>query len=460
MNLARPIANGAVRCVALLITFVASIAILNPRRPKTFMPLVINPQERSWIPYEPTSHFSLQNIPFGILNREGVPRVATRIGDVVIDLAMLTELGLIPDLPGVSEGVLPLDPSALSQLRSAMYELLEESSQVLRDDVSARERALISARSASMMMPFLARGYVDFYSGIHHASNVGKMFRPDMAPLLPNYRSLPVAYNGRASSLFCSGTAIQRPYGQIKKGDGPPQFAPTEELDFELEMGFVIGKSNGKGDPISPDRAQEYIAGFVLVNDWSARDVQRWEYQPLGPFLAKSFGTSVSPWIVTPDALEPFRCQGMEQVPAPLDYLQHKKWGHFKIELEISLRTKEMSCPEVISKTDSLQLYWSFGQQLAHQTSNNTPIEPGDLFASGTISSESAFSDAIGGFGSLLELTYRGSKPIKIGGSGVERGFLQDGDEVAFSGYCQGDGFRVGFGEVEGEILPAVYKPA
>lgn len=386
--------------------------------------------------------------------RDGLPRAVSRIGDVLLDLELLMESGDLPTNSGFSGGAINPDPAELSRLRQALFELLRAENGQLRDDTAKRERALFSAARSRMGLPLRSRGYVDFYSGIHHASNVGKMFRPEMPPLLPNYRSLPVAYNGRASSLYPTGTPIQRPYGQLKRANVDAVFAPSEELDFELEMGFYVGRGNGTGDPITPDNAFDHIAGFVLVNDWSARDVQRWEYQPLGPFLAKSFATSVSPWLVTVDALEPFRCEGMIQDPAPLAYLKTNEFGHFAIDLEVRLRAEGMTDSSVISRTNSLNLYWSAGQQLAHQTSNRTPVEPGDLYASGTISSETAFSDSIGGFGSLLELTYRGAKPISVGPN-VERAFLQDGDELTLTGWAQGEGFRVGFGEVTGQISPA-----
>ena len=303
--------------------------------------------------------------------------------------------------------------------------------------------------TARLLMPIKPAAFVDFYSGIHHASNVGKMFRPDMPPLLPNYRYIPVGYNGRASSVVVSGTPIRRPKGQTKgPNDENPTYAPTKELDFELEMGFFVGKPSAMGETVPIEEAPDYIIGYVLVNDWSARDVQRWEYVPLGPFLAKSFATSISPWIVLPDALEPFRVEAIEQDPTPLPHLKSKKPLTFDIKLEVQLRSTKMDQAQMISASNAKYLYWSFDQQIVHQASNGTPLSWGDLYASGTIS-----GPLEGSFGSMLELTWKGSKPISVGNE--ERTFLEDGDTLILTGYCQGDGFRVGFGNVAGTVLPA-----
>ncbi len=417
---------------------------------------IVPADARSWIEVSRDSHFSIQNLPFGAGFRfdereesaEAVECVA--IGDFALDLPVLAEEGLIDFSPGpVPFAWVAYDgPEGLSALRKQVYELLREDNPRLRDDVELRKRVVIPREDLSMMMPIPPRAFVDFYSGIFHASNVGKMFRPDMDALLPNYRHLPVGYNGRASSVVPSGEPIVRPFGQQKVGDDVV-FAPTKELDFELELGFYTGAENLMGEPIPIDEAEDFMLGFVLVNDWSARDVQRWEYQPLGPFLAKSFATSVSPWLVTLDALLPFRVEGMPQEPKPLPHLQNPGPAHFDIQLEVTIQTLQMETPQVISRSNARNLYWSFAQQLAHQASNGTPVEAGDLYASGTISGETPDS-----FGSLLELTWRGSKPITLS-SGETRTFLEDGDVLTMTGYCQGDGFRVGFGEVSGEVLPA-----
>ena len=300
------------------------------------------------------------------------------------------------------------------------------------------------------MTPMHIGAFVDFYSGIHHASNVGKMFRPDMPPLLPNYRWLPIGYNGRSSSIVPDGSDIERPRGQIKVGDDDPIYVPTRELDFELEVGFFVGAETEGGETVPVADAESYMMGLVLVNDWSARDVQRFEYQPLGPFLAKSFATSISPWIVTLDALAPFRCEGMTQEPAPLPHLASVGRAHYDIELEVSIQSAKMTQPQVICRSNTKHLYWSFAQQLAHQTSNGTPLEAGDLYASGTISGPEK-----GMFGSMLELCWRGTEPIALTETGETRTFLEDGDTVIMSGWAQGNGFRVGLGEVRSTVIPA-----
>ncbi len=414
---------------------------------------IVPADRRSWVPVGPDSHFPIQNLPFGLgCTEEDTETVLVRIGDFALDLCELSMAGLIPeaDFP-ILHSLIDLDRSDLQRLRKICYGLLEESQPRLRDDSQLRERALLPVDRFEMMVPVEIPTFVDFYSGIHHASNVGKMFRPDMPPLLPNYRYLPVGYNGRASSVVPSGTPIRRPKGQVKSPDREaPQYIPTQELDFELEMGFFIANGNELGEPIPIGSADDHVFGFVLVNDWSARDVQRWEYQPLGPFLAKSFATSVSPWIVTLDALEPFRRKGPEQHPKPLEHLAQTKPGHFDIRLEVALKTAAATKPQVISRSNALNLYWSYAQQLAHLTSNGANAEPGDLYASGTISGPDE-----GTFGSLLELTWRGSKPIMIQETGEKRTFLEDGDTLIMTGYCQGDGFRVGFGEVSGTVTPS-----
>jgi len=309
-------------------------------------------------------------------------------------------------------------------------------------------KASFAIEEVQLTLPVSPRAFVDFYSGIHHASNVGRMFRPEQAPLLPNYRHVPIGYNGRASTVFVSGTDIKRPRGQQKRGENVV-FEPSRELDFELEMGFYIGRtSEGRG--IEPDEFTEYAAGMVIVNDWSARDIQRWEYQPLGPFLAKSFATSVSPYIVSFDALEPFRIEGMPQDPEPLPYLQATQPWHYDIELEVSLKTDKMTKPQVICRSNTKHLYWSMAQQLAHQASNGTIIEPGDLYATGTISGPEE-----GQFGSMLEASWKGEKPLLMEETGETRTFLEDGDTVAMTAWAQGEGYTIGFGEVIGTVHPA-----
>ncbi|AIE85059.1 fumarylacetoacetase [Fimbriimonas ginsengisoli] len=415
------------------------------------MSLVIPPDAKSWIAVDPDSHFPIQNLPFGLAAREDDNEtVVVRIGDFAVDLCQLSACGLLPeeDFP-VLHSLIDLDREDISHLRRLVYELLKEDNPTLRDDKELCSEALIPIDQVDMLVPVEIPAFVDFYSGIHHASNVGRMFRPDMPPLLPNYRHLPVAYNGRASSVIPSEVPVRRPKGQTKGADDPvPVFGPTKELDFELELGFFLSEGNDLGEPIPIGSAEDHILGVVLLNDWSARDVQRWEYQPLGPFLAKSFATSISPWIVSLDALEPFRVEGAPQEPDVLPHLQPSKPSHYDIHLEVAIQTEKMTQPQVLSRSNAKYLYWSFVQQLAHQTSNGTNTEPGDLYGTGTIS-----GPAEGTYGSLLELSWRGQRPIKMTETGEERTFLEDGDTVIITGYCQGDGYRVGFGELRTTVM-------
>lgn len=393
------------------------------------MMTIIPSTARSYVAVEPDSHFPIQNLPFGMAKIGGwqEPVLVSRIGDRVILIP-----ALLPDAP---LSLATATRAQLSEIRKFLAEKLDITSASLSDE------SFIDASEVEMILPIKPTAFIDFYSGINHASNVGTMFRPDQAPLLPNYRHLPVGYNGRASSVVVSGTPIPRPRGQTKgANDELPTFGPTKELDFELEMGFYVGQSSALGEVIPIDQVQDRMLGFVLVNDWSARDVQRWEYQPLGPFLAKSFATSISPWVVLADALEPFRTSPMPQEPAPLPHLAAYKPMVYDIALEVLLNG------HTICHSNAKHLYWSFDQQLAHQSSNGTPLEAGDLYASGTISGSEPDS-----FGSMLELTWRGTKPLEVGGE--TRKFLEDGDTLTIVGYAQGDGFRVGFGEVSGKIV-------
>jgi fumarylacetoacetase len=302
-----------------------------------------------------------------------------------------------------------------------------------------------------MLLPVRIPNYTDFYSSREHATNVGIMMRGKDNALMPNWLHLPVAYHGRASSIVVSGTDVRRPCGQMKADDADaPTFGPSRSLDFELELGLLIGQGNELGQPISTAKAAEHVFGMVLVNDWSARDIQKWEYQPLGPFLAKNFATSISPWVVTLDALEPFRIAGPKQDPEPLPYLRCTGDWAYDIHLEITLQSAKMAEPVRISATNSKHLYWNLCQQIAHHTSGGCNLQTGDLLASGTISGPTPDS-----LGSMLELAWKGTRPIALPG-GETRSFLQDGDRVTMTGWCQGDGYRIGFGEVTGRVLPAV----
>ncbi len=411
----------------------------------------------SWVPVPPGSGFPLENLPYGVFEGSDRPHVGVAIGDAIFDLDGAARAGLFSD-PSLStalrtgslNGLLALGREAWTSLRRRVQELLAISSPIASQD---RANFVVSRASARMIMPFEVRDYVDFYSSLEHATNLGKIMRPGTEPLLPNWRRLPVGYHGRAGTVVIDGTPIVRPRGQIKQEGGEPEFAPTKMLDIELEAGFVTGSGNALGDPIPIERSREHIFGMVLVNDWSARDIQAWEYQPLGPFLGKSFATSVSPWVVTLDALEPYRTAPPTQDPAPLPHLRAARDWTYDIALEVALQTEKMrgqrASAEIVARSNFRYLYWSMAQQLAHATSNGATISPGDLFASGTISGPEPAS-----YGSLIELTWRGTKPLKLA-SGEERAFLEDGDEVTMTGYCEAPGKpRIGFGSVSGKILP------
>ncbi len=419
-----------------------------------------DPALLSWLSVPAESHFPIQNLPYGVFRRRsgGAPRIGTAIGDNVLDLALLEEQGLlvVPQLSGQRvfhqdqlNRFLALGPGAWSATRAAISRLLQADEPALRDNARLREQALVSQAEVAMLLPAQIGDYTDFYSSREHATNVGTMLRgPDNA-LQPNWLHLPVAYHGRSSSIVVSGTPVRRPHGQSKPAlVETPVFGPSRSLDFELEMGVLIGPGNEQGQPIPIDAAEQHLFGLVLVNDWSARDIQGWEYVPLGPFLAKNFCTSISPWVVPLEALEPWRTSGPPQSPTPLPYLQTSKPGTYDIHLEILLQTAGMSRPERISTTNFRYLYWSMAQQLAHHASNGCNLRPGDLLASGTISGLTPDS-----LGCLLELAWRGTRPLKLA-SGEERSFLQDGDRVILTGWCQGDGYRVGLGAVEGTVVP------
>jgi len=416
-------------------------------------PFVVPAKAQSWVEYSPENHFPIQNLPFGLAAPKGRSEsVVVAIGGFALDLRVLAELGVIDgeQFP-ILDSFIELDIDGMRTLRKRAFELLEKGNKELPGRKRLLDQAMIPLSKANLQVPIPPPAFVDFYSGIHHASNVGRMFRPDQEPLLPNYRHVPIGYNGRASSVVASGKDITRPKGQTKApNDDRPKFGPTKEMDFELEMGFYVGEGNDMGKRITVSKAEDHILGLVIVNDWSARDIQRWEYQPLGPFLSKSFATSVSPWIVTLDALEPFRIPGMEQEPEPSPHLKQGGKKHFDVQLEVALKTEKMKRPQVVCRSNMSNLYWSVAQQLAHQTSNGTPVEFGDLYASGTISGEEK-----GTFGSMLELSWKGTEPIVLTETKEKRTFLEDGDTVILRAWAQGDGYRVGFGEVSGTIASA-----
>jgi fumarylacetoacetase len=419
---------------------------------------------RSFIAYPADSPFPIQNLPYAIFSPTAADprRVGVAIGDYVLDLALLEEHGFFKDVAGFApasrsifaqptlNAFMALGRPTWQAVRTRLVELLQEDNPTLRDDAVLRDQVFHPISAVTLHLPADIGDYTDFYSSREHASNVGTMFRGPENALMPNWLHLPIAYHGRASSIVLSGTNIRRPQGQTKpEGTAAPPFGPTRQLDFELEMGFFVGPGNELGRPLPVQQAADHIFGLVLVNDWSARDIQAWEYQPLGPFLAKNFATSISPWVVTLDALEPFRCPGPAQEPAPLPYLQSQGDWAYDIHLEVHLQSQAMTTPMVIARSNFRYLYWNMAQQLTHHTITGCNLRPGDLLASGTIS-----GPTLDAYGSLLELTWRGTRPITLP-TGEERKFLLDGDRLTLTGYCQGGGYRVGFGEVTGVILAA-----
>jgi fumarylacetoacetase len=408
---------------------------------------------KSWIEIADQSDFSIYNIPFGIGSTEGKPFVCTRIGEQVVNLYKLAESGffsgLITDIDVFNQSTLnpfiALGKSITNEVRLKLQETFSNAHSPLKNmtDIFSHFRAV------QMHLPVAIGDYTDFYSSIEHATNVGRMFRDPENALLPNWRHLPIGYHGRASSIVISGTPIRRPKGQTKPADSDqPVFGPTKRLDFELEVGFVIGKETHLGETISTAEAEDYIFGLVLFNDWSARDIQQWEYVPLGPFLAKNFASGISPWIVTLEALEPFRVKGPEQHPAVLPYLQYEGLKNYDIHLEVILTPRDAG-PATISVSNFRYMYWNMCQQLAHHTSNGCNVRIGDLMASGTISGPDR-----GSLGSMLEISLGGKDPLTLS-NGQTRSFIEDGDTVTLAGWAEKDGQRVGFGEVYNTVESA-----
>ena len=429
---------------------------------------------RSWIESanDPDCDFPIQNLPLGVFRRRGSsdpPRIGVAIGQSIFDVPGAVQANL---LAGISpETACALCAPSLNQFmsqgrescstaRQAISQLLQADTPTLRDNAELRERIVVSRADAELLLPVQIGDYTDFYASIHHAKNIGSMFRPDN-PLLPNYKHLPVGYHGRASSIVISGTPIQRPYGQAKPDDAQlPTFGPSKLLDYELEMGFYVGPGNSLGHRIAMREAREHIFGMVIVNDWSARDIQKWEYQPLGLFNAKNFATTMSPWVVTLDALEPYRVaaaardDGSGGDPPLLEYLKPTNNMGYDIIVEAYITSQQMRGagqePMLISRGTFADMYWTIAQMLVHHTATGCNLRPGDLLASGTISGRTEDSR-----GCLMERTWRGQNPIQLP-DGSNRKFLQDGDEVIIRAYCHKDGAaRVGFGECRGVILPA-----
>ncbi len=406
----------------------------------------------TWLPISPDSDFSIHNLPFGIFSIDSGPkRVGVAIGNFVIDLKIAHSLGAFSNMEIDQEvfareylnDFIALGKPVTNQVRIELQQHLCDDSSPLKNS-----GALVPMDKVTMHLPVKVGDYTDFYSSIEHATNVGKMFRDPENALLPNWKHLPVGYHGRASSIVVSGVDIHRPKGQTKPPEGDPVYGPSQRMDFELEMAFIVGKSTELGDQISTENAMDHIFGMVLFNDWSARDIQKWEYVPLGPFLGKSFASSISPWVVTMEALEPFKVAGPEQDPPVLDYL--KTDGELNYDLNLTVEIEpEGSEPTVVSNSNFKYMYWNMAQQLAHHTVNGCNVNIGDMMASGTISGKSPDS-----YGSMLELSWAGKNPVKLN-DGSERKFLNDGDTVTMKGHCEKDGKRVGFGEVRSKLLPA-----
>ncbi len=422
------------------------------------MPITANNTNRkSWIEVAPNSDFPIQNIPFGVfLTKENVVTVGTRIGNFAIDLGALQQLNYF-------EGIELTDDMFMQDtlndfisdgkktwrlVRNRIADIFDDQNPTLRDNKKQRETIIFKMSEVEMQLPVLIGDYTDFYSSKEHATNVGKMFRDPENALLPNWLHIPVGYHGRSSTIVPSGIPVHRPMGQLMTdGATSPVFGPSRLIDFELETAFITTDANVMGENVPVHEAEDYIFGMVLLNDWSARDIQKWEYVPLGPFLGKNFATSISPWIVTMDALEPFRTKGPNQDPTPLPYLQQKGKHTFDINLEVAIAPENVA-PKVVSKSNFKYLYWSMSQQLAHHTSNGCRVNSGDMMGSGTISGSNPDS-----FGSMLELTWSGKNPIKLN-DGTERKFINDNDTVIMTGYCENKEVRIGFGEVSSKLLP------
>ncbi|KAK4336957.1 hypothetical protein RND71_043529 [Anisodus tanguticus] len=417
----------------------------------------------SFIEVPKDSHFPIENLPFGVFSVKdhSVLRPCVAIGEYVLDLSKITHLfddemvneefaKKLFQQPNLNSFI-DQSPQVWHVVRTILQKLLSKDNSVLRDNSKLRSECFHLQNSVQMHVPVQIGDYTDFYSSKEHATNVGKMFRDENNALLPNWLHLPVAYHGRASSIVVSGTDLYRPCGQSKAdNEKEPKFGPSKLLDFELEMAFIIGnRGNKQGEPISVKDAEKYIFGMVLMNDWSARDIQKWEYVPLGPFLSKNFGTTISPWIVTMEALKPFKTKNVEQIPKPFPYLQHDDDFNFDINLNVFIDPKTSNQRNLITKTNFKYMYWTMKQQLVHHSITGCNIRTGDLLGSGTISGSSPDS-----FGSFLELCWKGTKPIKLS-NGETRTFVQDHDSIILTGYCVKDNIKIGFGESVGKILPA-----
>jgi fumarylacetoacetase len=417
-----------------------------------------NPALKSWIAVAQDSDFPIQNLPFGVAQvATQAPSVSTIIGDTVIDLAALANAGIFDQIAGLDTAVfsnrylnpfMGLGKTVTRAVRNHLATIFEQGNTTIAGNSELMAKALHHIDEVELLLPVKVGDYTDFYSSREHATNVGTMFRDPNNALLPNWLHLPVGYHGRASSIIVSGTPIHRPKGQQKpKEDQPPVFGPCKLLDFELEMAFIVGKSTELGESVTTDTAEDYIFGVTLFNDWSARDIQKWEYVPLGPFLGKSFASTISPWIVTLDALEPFRTEGYEQEPEVLDYLKYEGNCNYDIKLQVAIQPEGQPA-HIVCQSNFKHMYWTMTQQLTHHTVNGCNLNVGDMCASGTISGPTPDS-----YGSMLEISWRGTKPVQMP-DGTERKFIADGDTVVMKGWGEKDGVRIGFGNCEGKILP------
>lgn len=416
-----------------------------------------NPRRQSWIDIPKDSDFPIQNLPFGILSRNGgIKKVGVAIGEYAVDLSALYDFGYF-DLNEYAHhhfendylnDLLSLGKEKVRALRERISLLLSTESDELKSNTKL-DQILFKVSDLDMHIPARIGDYTDFYSSEDHARNVGIMFRDPENALLPNWKHIPVGYHGRSSSIIPSGVSIHRPKGQtLPKDADKPVFGPSKLLDFELEMAFITFPGKELGESISTAEAEDYIFGMVIMNDWSARDIQKWEYVPLGPFLAKSFASSISTWVVTLDALEPFKTNGPKQDPEVLSYLEYSGQHHYDINLEVMIQP-ERSEPTTVSQSNYKHMYWNMVQQLAHHTVNGCNINGGDMMASGTISGPTPNS-----YGSMLEISWQGTKPIKLS-DGSERKFIQDNDTVIMKGHCQNEEVRIGFGAVSTKVLPS-----
>ena len=416
-----------------------------------------NPKLKSFISVSANNHFPIQNLPFGVFSTadNSQRRMGVAIGEFVLDIAACIENGLLDNTPLKKEmafenlnGLMQLGRKNVSEVRNAISELLRDSS-ALKDNEALKSKVLHKQSDVTMHLPAKISGYTDFYSSKEHATNIGTLFRDKNNPLLPNWVHIPVAYDGRAGSVVVSDQDIKRPQGQTRPNlEEPPIFGKCKGLDVEVEVGVFVGTGTKLGDSISMEKAPDHIFGMVLLNDWSARDIQKWEYVPLGPFLGKNFATSISPWVVTLDALEPFRVAAPKQDPKVLYYLARKEDWAVDLELAFGIQTPSMDKPEYISHTNFKYMYWDITQQLTHHSINGCAMNTGDLYGSGTISGPTSDS-----YGSMIEMTEGGKNPIKLS-DGSERVFLKDGDTAVITGFCQANGYRVGFGSVSGKIVP------